>query len=111
MDPETGEPHFERHGIEEDDVRAVPPRSHRPEGDVGTSTQNAEEKMSADKFPPGWDEKRVREVASHYDSQSDEDAAREDEEAWSSPDHVAVLVPRAVYPKVIELIERECRDL
>ena len=67
--------------------------------------------MSADKLPPGWDDKKVREVADHYDSQSDEEAAREDDDAWASPDHVAVLVPKSVYPKVIEFIERTCREL
>ena len=33
--------------------------------------------MSDQKFPPGWDEARIREVIEHYDSQDeDERAAR-----------------------------------
>ncbi|MEK7729823.1 MAG: hypothetical protein AAB354_15555 [candidate division KSB1 bacterium] len=30
-------------------------------------------------FPPGWDERRVREVLDHYENQTDEEAAAEDE--------------------------------
>jgi HKD family nuclease len=30
-------------------------------------------------FPPGWDEKRVRKVLAHYESQSEEEAVAEDE--------------------------------
>jgi len=32
-------------------------------------------------FPPGWDEKRVEEVLSHYESQTDEEAAAEHDAA------------------------------
>lgn len=30
-------------------------------------------------FPPGWDERRVREILDHYENQTDEEAAAEDE--------------------------------
>ena len=33
------------------------------------------------KYPPGWDEERVRRVAEHYDNQTDEEAVAEIEAA------------------------------
>ena len=32
-------------------------------------------------YPPGWDNERVQQMLEHYESQSDEDAAREDDVA------------------------------
>ncbi len=34
--------------------------------------------MTKTDYPPGWDEERVRRVLEHYESQSDEEAAREE---------------------------------
>jgi hypothetical protein len=33
------------------------------------------------RFPPGWDEERVRRVLEHYENQSEEEAVAEDEVA------------------------------
>ncbi len=33
-------------------------------------------------FPPGWDEERLRRVLFHYEKQTDEEAAAEDERAF-----------------------------
>jgi hypothetical protein len=35
--------------------------------------------MKQSKFPPGWDEQRVRRVLEHYESQTEEEAVAEDE--------------------------------
>lgn len=35
--------------------------------------------MSQTTFPPGWDEKKVREVIEYYDSQTEDEAVAEDE--------------------------------
>jgi hypothetical protein len=35
--------------------------------------------MSENKFPEGWDEKRVQAVIAHYEEQTDEEAVAEDE--------------------------------
>jgi quinol monooxygenase YgiN len=35
--------------------------------------------MEQPKFPPGWDEQRVRRVLEHYESQTEEEAVAEDE--------------------------------
>jgi len=37
--------------------------------------------VSTNKFPPGWDEKRVQKVIQHYESQTDDEAVLEDEAA------------------------------
>lgn len=37
--------------------------------------------MKPSKFPPGWDEQRVKRVLSHYESQTDDEAVAEDEAA------------------------------
>jgi hypothetical protein len=35
--------------------------------------------MTKNRFPPGWDEERMRRVIEHYESQNDEEAIAEDE--------------------------------
>ena len=37
--------------------------------------------MRRQRFQPGWDEERVREVLRHYDEQTDDEAVAEDEAA------------------------------
>ena len=37
------------------------------------------------KFPPGWDESRVKRVLQHYESQSEYEAFAEDEAAYEDP--------------------------
>lgn len=37
--------------------------------------------MSKSRLPPGWDEKRVKGVITHYESQSEDEAVAEDEAA------------------------------
>lgn len=34
------------------------------------------------KFPPGWDEERVRNMLAHYEQQTEEEAVAEDEAAF-----------------------------
>jgi hypothetical protein len=62
--------------------------------------------MSSTKFPPGWDEERVRRVLEHYENQSDEEAVAEDESAFESPTHTAMEVPVDLVPKIREMIAR-----
>ena len=62
--------------------------------------------MSASKFPPGWDEERVRRVLEHYEAQSDAEAMAEDEAAYESTTHTMMAVPVALVPQVREMIAR-----
>lgn len=61
--------------------------------------------MSQSKFPEGWDDGRVRRVLAHYEEQTDGEAVAEDEAGVESSDTV-MDVPRALVPKVRELIAK-----
>lgn len=58
------------------------------------------------KFPPGWDEARVRRLLSHYESQTEEEAVAEDEAAFEDDSQAMVLVPKELLPEVRRLIAR-----
>lgn len=62
--------------------------------------------MSNGKFPPGWDEERVKRVLAHYESQSEEEAVAEDEAAHAESQGTMMEVPRALVSKVRELIAK-----
>jgi hypothetical protein len=62
------------------------------------------------KFPPGWDEARVRRVLEHYESQSDEEAVAEDEASFEATTHTAMEVPVDLVPAVRELIAKHRRS-
>ena len=59
--------------------------------------------MSKNRFPPGWDEKRVKGVISHYESQSEDEVVAEDEAAMSG---TVMAVPAELVPQVRELIAK-----
>lgn len=63
-------------------------------------------KKAQNRFPPGWDEQRVREVIEHYESQSDEEAVAEDEAAFERIQETMMAIPRELVPAVRELITR-----
>jgi hypothetical protein len=76
-----------------------------PQGAASTSTAY-EEKMSGSKYPPGWDEERVRRVLDHYEAQSDEEAVAEDEAAYEATTHTVMDVPVELVPVIRELIAK-----
>ena len=62
--------------------------------------------MTETPFPAGWDEARVRRVLEHYESQSDEEAAAEDEAPFESTTHTIMEVPVELVPEVRELLAK-----
>lgn len=62
--------------------------------------------MKQNKFPPGWDEERVKRVLVHYESQTEEEAVAEDEAAFEAADQTIMEVPTELVPKVRELIAK-----
>ncbi len=56
------------------------------------------------RFPPGWDEARVKRVLAHYETQSDEDAAIEDEKAFKGKGRTVIEVPIELMPIIHEII-------
>ena len=52
--------------------------------------------MRQSKFPPGWDEERVRSVLEHYEEQSEEEAVAEDEAAFEDRAQTVMAVPNEI---------------
>ena len=52
------------------------------------------------RFPPGWDEARVRDVLEHYQSQTEDEAVAEDEAAFENTSHTVMVVPNDLVPAV-----------
>ena len=62
--------------------------------------------MKKSDFPSGWDERRVTAVLDHYEAQSEDEAAAEDEAARSGPDRTMMAIPTRLVPAVRELLAR-----
>ena len=60
--------------------------------------------MITNRFPPGWDEERVRRVLAHYATQTEEEAVAEDERVFKSGDRAVVEVPVELMPVIREII-------
>lgn len=62
--------------------------------------------MRQSKFPPGWDEERVRRVLAHYEQQTEDEAVAEDEAAFEDQTQALVEVPNELVSAVRELIAK-----
>jgi hypothetical protein len=62
--------------------------------------------MMRTRFPPGWDEDRVRRVLDRYAAQSDEEAVAEDEAASEATSETTMGVPVDLVPTVRDLIAK-----
>jgi hypothetical protein len=62
--------------------------------------------MKQSKFPPGWDEERVRRVLSHYEEQSEHEAVAEDEAAVEDKSQTVMEIPNDLVSAVRELIAK-----
>jgi len=62
--------------------------------------------MKQTRFPPGWDEARVRKVLDHYEKQTEEEAVAEDEAARVDPGYTLMEIPNELVPTVRELLAR-----
>ncbi|MBI2461905.1 MAG: hypothetical protein HYV61_10535 [Candidatus Rokubacteria bacterium] len=62
--------------------------------------------MSQSKFPPGWDEERVRKVLTYYEEQTEDEAVAEDEAAFENQAHTVMEVPHELVPAIRELIAK-----
>lgn len=63
--------------------------------------------MKKQKFPPGWDEKRVREVIAHYENQTEDEEFAEIESALQEQNVTMMAVPTELVPDVRELLARK----
>ena len=62
--------------------------------------------MKQSRFPPGWDEERVRKVLTHYEQQTEEEAVAEDEAAFEDQTQTLIEVPTELVPAIRELIAK-----
>ncbi len=61
------------------------------------------------RFPPGWDDARVRDVIAHYESQTEDELAAEIETAFDDPSNTVMVIPNDLVPAVRALLA-ECPD-
>jgi hypothetical protein len=61
--------------------------------------------MNESRFPPGWDEERVKRLIAHYDALSEEEQVAEDEAAVDEPEGQTVItVPDKLLPAIRQLL-------
>lgn len=63
--------------------------------------------MKKQKFPPGWDDKRVKEVIAHYENQSEDEEFAEIEAAHEAEDITLMAIPTELVPEVRALLARK----
>jgi hypothetical protein len=54
-------------------------------------------------YPAGWDEARVRQLAEHYDNQTEDEVA-EHEAAFQADGQTVMVVPTGLVPGIVKLI-------
>ena len=62
--------------------------------------------MRQNRFPPGWDEERVRKVLAHYEEQTENEAVAEDEVAFADSTQTVMEVPHALVPAIRRLLAK-----
>ena len=62
--------------------------------------------MSQQKFPPGWDEDRVKRLIAHYEQMDDDATTAEDEAAQEIEGQTLMVLPTELVPTVRALIAR-----
>ena len=68
-------------------------RTIRKGPDCIPAPQSQKTTMKENRFPPGWNEQRVREVLKHYEGQTDEEAVAEDEASFEDDPGTIMKVP------------------
>jgi hypothetical protein len=58
------------------------------------------------KFPPGWNEKRIREVIAYYENQTEDEQLAEHEEAHRGRGITIMAIPSKLVPEVRKLMSR-----
>jgi hypothetical protein len=59
------------------------------------------------RYPKGWNRKRVQKLIDHYENQTDEEAIAEDEAAYHDTKVTMMAVPVELVPAVQRLISRK----
>jgi len=62
--------------------------------------------MSQNRFPPGWDEERVRRLIERYESQTEDEAVAEDEATLEDVSQTLIEVPNELVPAIRAMIAK-----
>jgi hypothetical protein len=73
---------------------------------VKSNSKKPKKKASRPTFPRGWDEKRIRKVLSHYQSQTEDEAVAEDEAAYETEGQTVMIVPTELVPAVRQFLAK-----
>jgi hypothetical protein len=63
--------------------------------------------MRKQRFPPGWNQKRVQEVIDYFENQPEEEEFAEVEAARGAKDITLMAIPTEIVPKVRALLARK----
>ena len=63
--------------------------------------------MSEPKFPPGWDEERVRQVLAHYENQTEDEQFAEIEAAREAEEVRLASISQKLFPEIHSLLARK----
>jgi hypothetical protein len=58
-------------------------------------------------YPLGWDEERIRKLAEHYDSQTEDEQVAEHEAAFLAEGQTVMVVPTELVPEIVKLISKK----
>ncbi len=58
-------------------------------------------------YPAGWDEERIRKLAEHYDSQTEDEQVAEHEAAFRAEGQTVMVVPTELVPEIVKLITKK----
>ncbi len=67
--------------------------------------------MAKNKFPPGWDKEKIKNIVSHYETQTEDEAVKEDEAIFENYPESVIEVPKELIPIVREFIARRENSL
>lgn len=60
--------------------------------------------MTKQRLPRGWTQKRIRELAKHHDSLTEDEQAEEIEAALAQTGQTVMVVPTKFVPQILQLI-------
>lgn len=67
---------------------------------------NGRSKSRQQRLPAGWTEQQLRDLALHYENQSEDEAVAEDEARCRAAGYSMMSVPTELVPKVAKMIAR-----
>ncbi len=63
---------------------------------LSQADEKARKMRNANRFPDRWDEDRVRRLLDHYESQTEDETAAEDEAVLEDPDKTLMEIPKKI---------------